>query len=98
LANEIEAGFKKLDRDFEKLEAEPSIERRKEISLELKIGKTINRIDEQMKAANAMDTQTGYFVQLACDKMIGTLRSRLIDRLDFWDEVEKIRAAGAATQ
>ena len=98
LVDEIEAGFDKIDRDFETLEAEPSIDRRKEISLKLKIGLSISNLDEQLRRANSMDKETGYLLQIACDQMVGTLRSRLLDRLNLWDQVEAIRAAGAATQ
>jgi hypothetical protein len=91
LIQEEESTFAELDRQFQKLESEPNIERRRALSLKMQIGKTINRLEELFQTTNQMD-EMGSILQPATDKMIGTARSRLIDRLDLWGEVDDLSA------
>jgi hypothetical protein len=87
LIEQEEATFAELDRQFQKLEAEPNIERRRALSLKMQIGKTINRLEELFQETNALD-EMGSILALATEKMIGAARSKLLDRLDLWDEVD----------
>jgi transposase len=91
LIDEEEATFATLDKQFERLEAEPSIEKRRALSLKMKIGATINRLEELFQETNQLD-EMGSILALATEKMIGTARSRLIDRLDLWPEVDDLSA------
>jgi hypothetical protein len=91
LIDEEEATFAELDRQFERLEAEPDIEKRRALSLKMQVGKTINTLEELFQATNEQD-DFGAILQIATDKMIGAARSKLIDRLDLWDAVDDLNA------
>jgi hypothetical protein len=92
LVDEIEAAFNELDRQFESLKAEADLEKRRALSLEMKVGMTINSIEELWKAINEMDEEMGVLMQIVADKLVGDARSHLIDLLDLWDGVDEIYA------
>lgn len=91
LIEQEESTFAELDRQFQKLESEPDIAKRRALSLKMQIGKTINRLEELFQTTNQMD-EMGSILQLATDQMIGMARSKLIDRLGLWDEVDDLSA------
>jgi hypothetical protein len=88
-ADEIESAFSKLDGQFARLQAEPNLERRRALTVEMDVGRTINDLDQLMLAANKADKEMGPILQLASDKLVGGTVSRLIELCDCWDDIER---------
>jgi hypothetical protein len=95
LVGKVEAAYAELDRQFARLESEPDIEKRRALSLEMQVGKTINTMEEIFLELNNLDEEHGFMMQIVTDKLIGLARSKLIDRLDLWDDVERIKVENA---
>jgi hypothetical protein len=92
LVDKIEAAFNELDRQFKRLQAEADLEKRRALSLRLRVGATINTIEETWKIVNDADKEMGEVMRIVADKLCGNARSQLIDLLDLWDGVYEIRA------
>jgi hypothetical protein len=92
LVDKIEAAFNELNRQFERLQAEADLEKRRALSLKMQVGKTINGIEELFETVNKMDEETGTIMQIVSEKLVGTARSHLIELLDLWDDVYAVRA------
>ena len=60
------------------------------------VGATINTIEETFAECNRLDTEYGAMMEIVTDKLCGMARSKLIDVLDLWDDVDRIKAEIAA--
>ncbi|SHH32337.1 hypothetical protein [Bradyrhizobium erythrophlei] len=96
LIDTLETSYAKLDDQFARLEAQPDIEKRRELSLEMQIGATINVIEATFAETNRLDTESGCLMQIVTDKLCGMARSKLVDALDLWDCVDEVKAEIAA--
>jgi hypothetical protein len=101
LIDQIEADFKAFDAGFAKLEAEPDLDRRRQLDKELGVGNLIGHLDRQMERANAAIGEEQGFGALASDKLVGDLISRFLTLLDYRPtgaEMDKLRADGNARE
>jgi hypothetical protein len=84
LIDQIEADFEAFDAGFAKLQAEPDLERRRQLDKSLGVGALIGGLDRQMKTANAAIGEERGLGAIASDTLIGDLISRYVMLLDYW--------------
>jgi hypothetical protein len=84
LIDQIEADFEAFDAGFAKLQAEPNLERRRQLDKRLGVGALIGDLDRQMTKANAAIGEERGLGAIASDKLVGDLISRFLTLLDYW--------------
>jgi hypothetical protein len=84
LIDQIEADFESFDVGFAKLQAEPDLERRRQLDKSLGVGALIGGLDRQMNMANAAIGEERGAIAIASDTLIGDLISRYVTLLDYW--------------
>jgi hypothetical protein len=84
LIDKIEADFEAFDAGFAKLQAEPDLERRRQLDDNLGVGALIGGLDRQMKMANAAIGEERGLSAVVSDKLVGDLISRYVKLLDYW--------------